>query len=310
MAEGLTRRRMLLYVAIALAVLTKGPIGLILPGLVALIWIALEKRWRLLLQMNLRARRARGAGARRRMVRRGADRRRLGFFPQADSRRKRAPLRRRRRFPRGPHPPLLLHGTRALRRLPAVDLPAADRRRPGRARAAHGRSAPQILLRLVRRCADLLQPSAEQARRVPALHVSSVRDPVRDLSQTGDRSACDRARRSPLDRAIVRLRDADARQRHPGCARDAGRLATRVRRSSASRKHSRPSLCASLGRHRRRPLDTLARDAAGGRHPRRAADRSPAAARANDLRNCSRDGLRHGRGQRRRRAELSPTPSR
>ena len=53
MAEGLTRRRMLLYVAIALAVLTKGPIGLILPGLVALIWIALEKRWRLLLEMNL-----------------------------------------------------------------------------------------------------------------------------------------------------------------------------------------------------------------------------------------------------------------
>jgi len=43
MAERLTRRRMLLYVAIALAVLTKGPIGLILPGLVALIWIALEK---------------------------------------------------------------------------------------------------------------------------------------------------------------------------------------------------------------------------------------------------------------------------
>ena len=53
MAEGLTRRRMLLYLAIALAVLTKGPIGLILPGLVALIWIALEKRWRFLLQMNL-----------------------------------------------------------------------------------------------------------------------------------------------------------------------------------------------------------------------------------------------------------------
>jgi 4-amino-4-deoxy-L-arabinose transferase-like glycosyltransferase len=53
MAEGLTRRRMLLYVAIALAVLTKGPIGLILPGLVALIWIALEKRWSFLLEMNL-----------------------------------------------------------------------------------------------------------------------------------------------------------------------------------------------------------------------------------------------------------------
>ncbi len=53
MAEGLTRRRMLLYVAIALAVLTKGPIGLILPGAVALIWIALEKRWSFLTQMSL-----------------------------------------------------------------------------------------------------------------------------------------------------------------------------------------------------------------------------------------------------------------
>lgn len=52
-AEGLTRRRMLLYVAIALAILTKGPVGLILPGLVALIWIALEKRWALLGEMNL-----------------------------------------------------------------------------------------------------------------------------------------------------------------------------------------------------------------------------------------------------------------
>ncbi|HWJ40154.1 MAG TPA: glycosyltransferase family 39 protein, partial [Candidatus Limnocylindrales bacterium] len=53
MAEGLTRRRMLLYVAIAFAVLTKGPIGLILPGLVSLIWIALEKRWSFLFQMSL-----------------------------------------------------------------------------------------------------------------------------------------------------------------------------------------------------------------------------------------------------------------
>ncbi len=53
MAEGLTRRRMLLYVAIALAVLTKGPIGLILPGLVALIWIIAEKRWTLLRDMSL-----------------------------------------------------------------------------------------------------------------------------------------------------------------------------------------------------------------------------------------------------------------
>ena len=35
--RGLTRRRMLLYLAIALAVLTKGPVGLIFPGAVALI---------------------------------------------------------------------------------------------------------------------------------------------------------------------------------------------------------------------------------------------------------------------------------
>jgi 4-amino-4-deoxy-L-arabinose transferase-like glycosyltransferase len=53
MAEGLTRRWMLLYLSIALAVLTKGPIGLILPGLVALIWIALERRWGMLRKMNL-----------------------------------------------------------------------------------------------------------------------------------------------------------------------------------------------------------------------------------------------------------------
>jgi len=53
MAEGLTRRRMLLYVAIAFAVLTKGPIGLILPGMVALAWIAIEKRWDVLGRMSL-----------------------------------------------------------------------------------------------------------------------------------------------------------------------------------------------------------------------------------------------------------------
>ena len=53
MAEGLTRRWIVLYVSIALAVLTKGPIGLILPGLVALIWIAFEGRWDFLHRMKL-----------------------------------------------------------------------------------------------------------------------------------------------------------------------------------------------------------------------------------------------------------------
>jgi 4-amino-4-deoxy-L-arabinose transferase-like glycosyltransferase len=52
-AEGLTARRMTLYFAIAMAVLSKGPVGLILPGLVALVWIALESRWQVLREMRL-----------------------------------------------------------------------------------------------------------------------------------------------------------------------------------------------------------------------------------------------------------------
>jgi 4-amino-4-deoxy-L-arabinose transferase-like glycosyltransferase len=44
-AEGITSRRMLLYVAIAFAILAKGPVGLVLPMLVALVWIPLQRRW-------------------------------------------------------------------------------------------------------------------------------------------------------------------------------------------------------------------------------------------------------------------------
>jgi 4-amino-4-deoxy-L-arabinose transferase-like glycosyltransferase len=44
-AEDLTRRRMTMYVAIAFAVLTKGPVGAILPALVAGVWIAQRRRW-------------------------------------------------------------------------------------------------------------------------------------------------------------------------------------------------------------------------------------------------------------------------
>lgn len=43
-AEGITSRRMLLYVAISFAILAKGPVGLILPMLVALAWILLQRR--------------------------------------------------------------------------------------------------------------------------------------------------------------------------------------------------------------------------------------------------------------------------
>jgi 4-amino-4-deoxy-L-arabinose transferase-like glycosyltransferase len=55
--EGLARRRILLYVAIAMAVLAKGPVGLVLPAAVALVWIATQWRWSLLRDLNL----ARGA---------------------------------------------------------------------------------------------------------------------------------------------------------------------------------------------------------------------------------------------------------
>jgi hypothetical protein len=51
--EGLTRRRSLLYVAIALAVLAKGPVGLVLPGAVALLWIAVQWRWDLIRDLRL-----------------------------------------------------------------------------------------------------------------------------------------------------------------------------------------------------------------------------------------------------------------
>lgn len=52
-AEGLTRRRMGLYLAIAFAVLAKGPVGLVLPGLVALIWMIIERRWDLMRSLRL-----------------------------------------------------------------------------------------------------------------------------------------------------------------------------------------------------------------------------------------------------------------
>jgi len=52
-AEGLTARRMTLYFAIAMAVLSKGPIGVVLPGMVALAWIAVEGRWKLLRDLHL-----------------------------------------------------------------------------------------------------------------------------------------------------------------------------------------------------------------------------------------------------------------
>jgi 4-amino-4-deoxy-L-arabinose transferase-like glycosyltransferase len=52
-AEGLTARTILLYLAIAAAVLTKGPIGAALPVIVAAVWIVLFRRWDLLARLRL-----------------------------------------------------------------------------------------------------------------------------------------------------------------------------------------------------------------------------------------------------------------
>ncbi len=57
MVEGLTKRRMLFYVAIACAILTKGPVGGALPVMVAVIWIALRGRWSIVRNLAM----ARGA---------------------------------------------------------------------------------------------------------------------------------------------------------------------------------------------------------------------------------------------------------
>jgi 4-amino-4-deoxy-L-arabinose transferase-like glycosyltransferase len=51
--EGLTTRRVLLYLAIAMAILTKGPVGLVLPAAVALLWITVQRRWDLIGDLKL-----------------------------------------------------------------------------------------------------------------------------------------------------------------------------------------------------------------------------------------------------------------
>ncbi len=52
-AEGLTERRLLLYAAIALAILAKGPVGLALPVIVAVVWMVLYRRWSLIGELDL-----------------------------------------------------------------------------------------------------------------------------------------------------------------------------------------------------------------------------------------------------------------
>ena len=52
-AERLSNRTTMLYLALALAVLTKGPVGAALPALVALVWIALAWRWEVLKRLHL-----------------------------------------------------------------------------------------------------------------------------------------------------------------------------------------------------------------------------------------------------------------
>jgi Dolichyl-phosphate-mannose-protein mannosyltransferase len=52
-AEGLTKRRMTLYLVLAAAVLAKGPVGVLLPGLVALVWMAVARRWDVIRKMRI-----------------------------------------------------------------------------------------------------------------------------------------------------------------------------------------------------------------------------------------------------------------
>ncbi|HKV56298.1 MAG TPA: glycosyltransferase family 39 protein [Candidatus Binataceae bacterium] len=52
-AEDLSERTTLFYLAISCAVLTKGPIGVALPAIVAVIWMALFRRWDLLRRLRL-----------------------------------------------------------------------------------------------------------------------------------------------------------------------------------------------------------------------------------------------------------------
>ena len=52
LAEGLRTQPVFFYLAVAMAILTKGPIGAVLPALVSLIWITLFWRWSLLRRMQ------------------------------------------------------------------------------------------------------------------------------------------------------------------------------------------------------------------------------------------------------------------
>ena len=52
-AEGISSRRMLLYVAISFAILSKGPVGLVLPALAALAWILIQRRWSVIPRLSL-----------------------------------------------------------------------------------------------------------------------------------------------------------------------------------------------------------------------------------------------------------------
>jgi 4-amino-4-deoxy-L-arabinose transferase-like glycosyltransferase len=56
-AEGLNAQTTMLYFALALAILTKGPVGAVLPILVGIIWVAIYRRWELFSRLHL----ARGA---------------------------------------------------------------------------------------------------------------------------------------------------------------------------------------------------------------------------------------------------------
>ena len=301
MAEGLTHRRMLLYVAIALAVLTKGPIGLILPGLVALIWIAAEKRWDLLQRMSL----VRGAivvlvlagGWYLAALTEGGG----NFF------RKQVLAENLLRFAGGSdfheghiHPFYYMELALFAGFIPwTIILPIVSVQAVRALRALD----PRLKYIIVWFAAVLIFYNLPQSKRgvyllcmYPAL-ATMVAIYVREAVLHPDAArGCVRwiARLSGLAMLIARRRQLD-------CAGDARRQAECVRRPAASVGHSSTRFSAHLEFNCCRQLGTRSRDAARGRRPRRFYDLRLSARRTNNARDCGRDGFHHGCGQRCRR---------
>ena len=227
MAEGLTRRRMLLYVAIALAVLTKGPIGLILPGAVALIWIASEKRWNFLPRMNLIG------GAIVVLVLAGGWYFAAYFEGGAGFFRKQILAENVLRFAGGSdfheghiHPFYYMEMALLAGFMPwTILLPIVGIQAKRQPHTLDPRLRYVMIWFITR--ARLLQLSAKQTRRVPALFVSRLSNDRSNLCMRRGRTSRDCAHLGPMDRQAVRFHDSADRCSRISGVRDASLEASR-----------------------------------------------------------------------------------